>query len=266
VSPRTLLPLRTRVGHADWGDNRYFGHSVATDLAGTETIAGLIALATTGRRFPEDERAVLDDIAVVMTVADARVWPLKMTRVVASYGGSLAAVAAANVCLEEAHVGHWTSGEAAALLLELRAEAPTLTVESMREPLDRRFRSGMRLMGFGVPFRPEDERVRMLRECLVRRGRASLPHWRTLEAASGAARLLRGLEPNIGLGVAAACLDLGFTPRQISLVCVALGQTDYVANAVEGADQCPPVLRRVPDESVEYVGKGHRTSPRMGGP
>jgi hypothetical protein len=258
-------PLTTRVGHADWGDNRYCGFSVGAELAGTETIAGLIALATTGRRLAPEERAVLDDIAVAMTVADARIWPLKMTRVVSSYGGSLAAVAAANVCLEEAYVGHWTSGDAAVLLSALRAEAPELTVAAMREPLDRRFREGVRLIGFGVPFRPEDERVRMLRECLVRRGRTGLPYWRTLEAASGAARVLRNLEPNIGLAVAAACLDLGFTPRQISLVCVALGQTDYVANAVEGGEQRPAVLRRLPDAAIEYVGKANRTSPREAG-
>jgi hypothetical protein len=265
VSSRSLPPLSTGVGHAEWGDNRYFGFSVGTELAGAETLTGLVALATTGRRLTPPERAVLDDIAVTMTVGDARVWPLKMTRVVSSYGGSLAAVAAANVCLEEAYVGHWTSGEAAALLSALRAEAPELTIEAMREPLDRRLRAGARLVGFGVPFRPEDERVRMLRDCLARRGRVALPHWRTLEAASGAARLLRGLEPNIGLGVAAACLDLGFSSRQISLLCVALGQTDYVANAVEGADQSPPVLRRLPDKSVEYVGKANRTSARASG-
>ncbi len=258
-------PLTTRVGHADWGDNRYCGFSVGAELAGNETIAGLIALATTGRRLAPEERGVLDDIAVAMTVADARVWPLKMTRVVSSYGGSLAAVAAANVCLEEAYVGHWTSGEAAVLLSALRAEAPDLTVAAMREPLDRRFREGVRLVGFGVPFRPEDERVRMLKECLARRGRTGLPYWRTLEAASGAARILRNLEPNIGLAVAAACLDLGFTPRQISLVCVALGQTDYVANAVEGGEQRPAVLRRLPDAAIEYVGKAERTSPREAG-
>jgi hypothetical protein len=211
-------PLTTRVGHADWGDNRYCGFSVGAELAGTETIAGLIALATTGRRLAPEERAVLDDIAVAMTVADA-----------------------------------------------LRSEAPELTVAALREPLDRRFREGVRLIGFGVPFRPEDERVRMLRECLVRRGRTGLPYWRTLEAASGAARVLRNLEPNIGLAVAAACLDLGFTPRQISLVCVALGQTDYVANAVEGGEQRPAVLRRLPDAAIEYVGKANRTSPREAG-
>ncbi len=265
MSAKPLPSLPTRVGHAEWGDNRYFGFSVGSELAGAETVSGLIALATAGRRLVPEERAVLDDIAVAMTVADARIWPLKMTRVVSSYGGSLAAVAVANVCLEEAYVGHWTSGEAAVLLSALREEAPELTVAAMREPLDRRFREGARLVGFGVPFRPEDERLRMLRECLARRGRTGLLYWRTLEAASGAARLLRSLEPNIGLAVAAACLDLGFTPRQISLLCVALGQTDYFANAVEGAEQCPAALRRIPDDAIEYVGKTDRTSPREAG-
>ena len=264
MSAQRQAPLRTRVGHAEWGENRYCGHAVGAELAGSETIAGLIAMAVTGRRLPPEERAVLDDIAVAMTVADARIWPLKMVRLVASYGSSLPAMAAANVCLEEAFVGHWTSGEAATLLSTLRAEAPEATVEAMRGPIGRRLAAGVRLIGFGVPFRPDDERVRMMRECLTRRGREKLPHWRALEAAGGAARALRGLEPNIGLAVAAACLDLGFTPRQIANVSVALGQTDYLANAVEGAEQRPAVLRRLPDACVQYVGRADRASPRSG--
>jgi len=262
MSP-SLPAIRTRVGHADWGDNAFCGFSVATELAGEETIAGLIAMAAAGRRLSPDERAVLDDVAVAMTVADARIWPLKMTRLLSSYGSCLPAFAAAILCIEDASIGHWTSGEAAALLSQLRDEATELTVEAMRGPIEKRLKAGVRLIGFGVPFRPFDERVRTLKACLARSGREQLPHWRALEAAAGAARELRGLDANIGLAVAATCLDLGFTPPQIAVLSIALGMTDYLANAVEGAEQRLAILRRLPDDRVEYVGKAERASPRM---
>jgi hypothetical protein len=257
-----LAPIVTHVGHAEHGENRYFGFAVGADLAGTETLAGLISLAVGGARLAPQERALLDDIGVVMTVADPRIWPLKMTRVVASYGGALAAVAAANACIEQAQVGHWTSGAAAELLTGLLADAGEPTVEAMLQPLQSRFAARTRLVGFGVPFRAEDERVLMLRRCVIARGREGLVHWRAFEAASGAARRLRGLEPNIGLAVGAACLDLNFSPRQISLLCVVLGQTDYVANAVEGAAQKPSLLQRLPTSAVLYTGPAPRISER----
>jgi hypothetical protein len=86
-----------------------------------------------------------------------------------------------------------------------------------------------------------------------------------MEAAGEAGRQLKGLEPNIGLGVAAACLDLGFRPREIALLGVALAQTDFLANAVEGSEQQPSVLRRLPDDCVVYAGKPPRESPRKTG-
>lgn len=261
---RTLLePLETRVGQARHGDNQFFGHSVGKQLAGEETVTGLIALSVSGRRLTPDERAVLDDVAVVMTVADPRIWPLKLTRVLSAYGSALPALAAANLCIERAHIGHFTTGIAAENLAELSA-----TVE---DPADREavgdsvlamLARGGRFMGFGVPFRPLDERVESLRTCLARRGRTGLGHWTLFESLASVMLEKKGLRPNIGLAVAAACLDLGFGPRQISLLAVALGQTDYLANVVEGAAQAPDVLRELPAHTVRYVGPAPRKSPR----
>lgn len=257
----TLLPsLPTRVGQARHGDNHFFGLSVGDDLAGRETVTGLIALSIAGRRLAPEERAVLDDVAVVMTVADPRIWPLKLTRVLSAYGSALPAMAAANLCIEHAHIGHFTTGVAAQNLVELaRAVAAGDDVAgAVNEMLGR----GGRFMGFGVPFRPRDERVVSLRGCLLARGRAAKPYWKLFEALCEVMYAQKGLSPNIGLGVAAACLDLGFSPREISLLAVALGQTDYLANGVEGAAQAPDVLRELPPHTVRYVGSAPRKSPR----
>lgn len=261
MSRTSLGALPTHVAHAEWGQNRYFGFPVP-ELVGEETLTGLIAMAVGVRRLAPVERAVLDDIAVGMVLADPRVWPLKMARLVASYGGGLAGMAAALLSLEHAQIGHFTAGEAARLLLALREEAGETTVAAMLEPVGRRLRAGERLTGFGVPFRPFDERLVLVRKRIAHHGRQDLPHWRTMEAVIGAARQLRGLEPNVGLALGAACLDLGFPPEQISVLCVAICQTEFLSNAVEGSQQQAPVLRKLPDDRVEYVGTPARESPR----
>ena len=112
--------IRTRVAHAEWGDNRFYGHSVARDLAGKETWLGLVILGILGRRLSEAERAVVDDLGVALTVADPRIWPLKVSRLVSSYGSTLTALAAGALSLEEARIGHWTTGDSARFLCTVR--------------------------------------------------------------------------------------------------------------------------------------------------
>jgi hypothetical protein len=266
--------LRTRVGHAEWGDNRFCGHSVARELAGGETIAGLLALAIGGRRVDPIERGLLDDIGVVASVGDPRIWPLKLVRVTASYGGCLAAVAAVNVCSEGAMVGQHGTGLAAALLLDLsrrmrafevfEASPDVLALDDLaledecRRLLDKKGR----LFGFGVPFRERDERLDMLFERVAARGRSELPYWRLCTRVAKTVRRIRPLEPNIGLGAAAICLDIGFTPAQIGPLVTALCSADFWANAFEGAHQAPPCLQSLPIGSVRYMGPPPISSPR----
>jgi hypothetical protein len=263
MSPKGIDALRTHVGHAGWGANRYVGHQVPDLLDAHETLTGMLALGVGERRLEPDELGVLDDIAVAMTLADPRIWPLKLVRLVSAYGGCLPAVAAELLCLEEAPIGPWAAGAAASLLVALRGEAPALTASAMLEPVARRLRTGERLPGFTVPLRPEDERLVLVRKRMAERGRDQLPHWRVMEGAVTAARQLEGLEPNVVIAMAAACLDLGFTPRQIAVLSVAIVcHTDILPNAVEGSAQRPNVLRRLPDDRICYVGAPPRASPR----
>jgi hypothetical protein len=222
----------------------------------------VLALGVGLRRLTPDEREVLDDFAVAMTLADARIWPLKLVRLVSAYGGCLPGVAAELMCLEGAPIGPWAAGAAASLLLALREEAAP-TVSAMLEPIARRLQAGERLPGFTVPLRPEDERLVLVRKRMAESGRDQGPHWRAMEAAVAAARQVAGLEPNVVIAMAAACLDLGFTPRQIAVLSVAIVcHTDILPNAVEGSAQRPAILRRLPEDRVRYVGTPPRTSPR----
>jgi hypothetical protein len=261
----TELEITTRVGHAAWGENYYFGHAVNHELAGNESYTGLVALAVGAKRLSAEDRAVLDDIAVIMTVADGRIWPLKMTRVIASYGTTLPAIAAANLCIERAMIGHWTSGTAARALVDLeQALGENLDDTSrVRAYVKERLTAGHRWMGFGVPFRDHDERVESLTRCLTRRNRHNHRYFLLLSTLADVLFEEKGLRPNVGAAVGAACLDLGFTPSEISLLSVALGQTDYLSNAWESARHPREVLRRLPESNVKFAGRARRESPKQ---
>ena len=261
--------LPTRVGHAEWGDNRFRGHSVARDLAGQESLAGLLALAIGGRRLDREERGLLDDVAAVVTVGDPRIWPLKLARLTACYGGCLAGVAAATICLDGAKVGPPATGLAAEVLVDLHARLarrgarrdahdPSVLERECQRMLEARGR----LFGFGVAFRPRDERITMLSARVAARGRSELPYWRLFVRVGDVFRRIHNLEPNVGLGAAAVCLDMGFTPAQIGPLMMALGASDFWSNAFEGAEQAPAVLRRLPSTNVRYVGPEERLTER----
>lgn len=260
----TELEVTTRVGHAAWGENYYFGHAVNRDLAGNESYTGLVALAVGAKRLSREERAVLDDIAVIMTVADGRIWPLKMTRVIASYGTTLPAIAAANLCIERAMIGHWTSGTAARALVDLERALDGKIDDRARVEayVKERLAAGQRWMGFGVPFRDHDERVESLTRCLMARNRHNLRYFSLLSTLSDVLFAEKGLRPNVGAAVGAACLDLGFDPSEVSLLSVALGQTDYLSNAWESARHAREVFRRFPESNVNFAGQARRESPK----
>lgn len=262
----TVPSVVTRVARAGYDDHRYFGYSLFTELLGSETCTGLNAMAVMGRRVDGASRAMLDDLAVIMTVADPRIWPLKVTRLVASYGGTLAAFAAGHLVLEGDLLGPWSTLYAAELWDELRGAigvgiADAAHVErEMSSLLARR----KRLAGYGVPFRSRDERMDALRTRVEQRGWHERPIWRLQETFSRRVQTERGIAPNIAAGAAALLLDLGFTVPEVPAIMTVLMQANFVANAIEGARQAPAVLRSLPLEAATYVGVPPRKTPRAG--
>jgi hypothetical protein len=255
--------IGTRVAWAGWHEHQYYGHRVFAELAGSETYAGLMAIAVGAPRLAPEERWVLEDICAVLTVAEPRIWPNKVSRLVASYGRVIPATLAGCLCFESELIGPWTTGQTAQNLVELAhalgEDRSEKAIEgAVIELLDRR----KRLLGFGVPFRPKDERLVALTACIARRGRDGRLYWNLSERVWEVLRRLKGLEPNIGSGVAAAMLDLGLSPEQIPPLTIGLNLNIFLANAFEGARQAPEVLRRLPERLVEYVGPPDRLSPR----
>ncbi len=260
-----LESIPTLISHAHDGDYTCFGWSVSRELAGSETVASMMGLSLSGRRLAAEDHQILEDLSVVLTYADPRIWPCKVTRLVASYGRVLPAVVAGNLCLEGDLIGPWTTKYAASNLVEVFSAVLENVddLESIEAETISLLEQKRRLVGYGVPFRETDQRLTALAARVRARNRDRRPYWRLQEAMSNTLRQARGLEPNLGIGVAAVCLDLGFTPEEISPLVVALNQNVFFSNAYEGAKSPPSVLRRLPARTVEYLGAAARTSPRF---
>jgi hypothetical protein len=260
----TELGLPTMSAHWGWHEHRYFGHRVFEELAGRESLTGLTALSVLGRRLSPEACAVLDDAAACLTLADPRIWPLKLTRVIAAYGGTTAAAAAGLLIEEDARIGPWTCAKSAELLadLHLQLEGTELAADAVAAVVRSYLVKRHFVWGFGTPFRERDERLVAFDACLERRGRRQLPYMRTLDAIAKVVVAERKTEPNMGMAVAAALLDLGVQVTEVGPLATALMQHMFFAHAVEGARQAPEVLKCLPEECIRYVGREARSSPR----
>lgn len=265
--PSAAATLPTRVGHLGRDDHRYCGFGSLTELIGHESYAGTLSLAVGGRRLSPDEAAALDDLACALSCADPRIWPLKMIRVAASYGGIFLPHAAGQMVLENDVIGTWTIRLGAQGLLDLRAAIGDQADddEVVTREVDRYLERHHRLVGYGVPFRETDERLVALRARVEATGRAALPHWRLQDAVARVMLRDRKLRPNIGAGAAALLLDMGFDATQAGLMTVFVNQNVFVANAYEGALQAPAALRSLPADAAAYAGPPPRRSPRAAG-
>ena len=257
------LTLPTWCAHWGQEDHQYFGYPVYAQLMGRESVTGISALSVLGRRLSKEDCAVLDDIACVSTLADPRIWPLKMTRVVASFGSSMPAIAAGLLILESALIGPWKTTDAAIALAEMHAtidgrDNDDAVVLSVVGDYIKQHRI---IPGYGAPFHDHDERLEALRVCMRSRNRDQMPHWRSMEAIAKSVFSLRRLHPNLGSGLAAALLDAGFSSGEVGPICTVLGQHMFYGNALEGARQSPAALRELPSSTISYIGKSRRVSP-----
>jgi hypothetical protein len=262
TSQKVTLP--TNCAHWGWDDHRYFGHSVFDELTGHESMAGIAALSILGRRLSKECCEVLDDIVCTSTLADPRIWPLKMTRLVAAYGSIMPAVAAGLLVEEGARIGPWTIGASASVLAELYSQiaASELDRVNVMQVVEKYLRGRGMVSGFGTPFRSADERLKAFRERMRHKGRDQLPYWQAMEHIVDVARSLRKFEPNVSIAMAAAMLDMGMSPEEIAPLVTSLCHHMFFANAFEGAKQAPALLREIPFERISYVGHAPRTSAR----
>ena len=253
----------TKVARARWEDHRFRGWGALNELAGNETYLGMTALAATGRRLDPEDRALLDDLAVILTgAADPRIWPLKITRIVGSYGGTIAGFVAGQLCTECDAIGPWVTGPAAEVLVAIGEATENCEDGDFAAIVRRVLEPIRRLPGFGVAFRTHDERLLALRRRVDVRGRVQRRWWGLLERVATVVRAERGIEPNVAVACAAVLLDMGMTPHEARVVTNFANQNTFIANAIEAAEQQSTTLQEIPASCVRYVGPPPRETPK----
>lgn len=255
----------TRVAHASHGDNRFRGFSVAEQLAGAEHW-DLMSLAVGYRRLAKDEIAALNAMMACSLAADPRIFPLKVVRLVSSFGRFAPGVAAGYLMSDGGKIGPTTAAWSARMLLQLEAdlEGAAVTAQNLRPVALARLRDGFRFPGFGVAFRENDERLPALRSLVQGAGRAQHHYWTLAHALDEVLRPEK-IPMNLAACVAAGLLDIGFSVEQISVLFLPLLDANYIANAFEQSQEPNAALQCLPSDRVEYRGPEPRRSPRASG-
>lgn len=260
-------PIRTNVGWALHGDNLFRGRSVAGDLDGKTTSWSALCLGLGHRTLTAEETTFLDDLAVAITAADPRIWPLKVAWLVGCYGSSFAAMAAAHQFLADAGMGPAVASSVGKLWRDLDAElavAPNLR-DGLVSFIARRKAAGDLPPGFGlVPGRPRDERIALIDGVVRRHDRTTYRFYALMRRAAPILEQSCGMQVNLMGALSACLLDLGLTVEQLGpTACVAMSPTLW-ANAFESARLKPRQLQCLPLATVHYVGPTERPAPSRG--
>lgn len=269
-APSTSVPLKpmfeqTRSAYWAFDEPRYFGHRAFSELTGSESWTSFMVLSIFGHKLPPESLGVIDDAVGALTLADPRIWPLKLTRVLGSYGNFLPALSGGLLMLNGARIGPWACVDASKTLVTLHKELAgreqdPQCVRDVVATYRKRYRF---VWGFGTPYRGKDERVLAFRQCMKKRGRDQLPYFRTMSAVAVAMKEATGAEPNIGGVMTAALLDLGLEPAGVCAMVTALVQHMFFAHAIESANAPNLELRELPPQRVTYKGREERVSPRQ---
>ncbi len=254
----------TRCAH--WGveEHRYQGHAVFAELLGAESVGGLTALSVLGRRANEELLHVLDDIGVALSLADPRIWPLKLTQLIASYGATMLPAALGWLTLEDARIGPWACQRTADLLVDFskRLGDDLHDPERVAAVVQDYLRQHQFVWGFGTPYRQRDERLVAFTRAIEQRGRHRLRFWGCVCAVAPVVEAQRKTAPNVSLGVSAALLDAGVAPTKIGPLVASLMHHMFVANALDSAARVENPMRVLQSEHVVFKGRSPRLSPR----
>lgn len=253
-------PIFTRVGTIVDGDNRYFGRSVFAEWSQQTNSASDVLLLALGLPAITDQgREVLRLIALCATSPDARVWPLKLTRLLASRGDPLAGYFGAQLITAGKLMGPGAAVEAARGLAWILAELDDDADDADLAVATRAWcaRRGNRFGGFGVPFRDVDERraglLRIVGDGPIARGR----HWQLHERVVAA---MRPQQPNCVISFAAMLLDIGVAPERAGIaVSVCMAHT-FLAHAIEAAVLDGATAHDLPRAAIDYRGVPPRHS------
>jgi hypothetical protein len=249
-----------RVGHIADHDNRFCGSSVFGELSErVEAPTDLLAIAFGAPKLDAAARDVLRCVALSTTSPDARVWPLKMTRVLASFGNPYAGFFGAQLGNFSDRMGPGTASVAAASLVWIASRIHKDSDQAaVAATVATHVAERGRIAGFGVPFRKQDERLVGLHRLLAGHVATRRPMWLLHERVIEIMRAEHGVEPNVVFPVSALFLDLGVAAHRAGMLLSMLMAQNFAAHALEASEQDGPYLRELPFETIEYRGRAPR--------
>lgn len=252
-------PILTAVGQIIDGDNRFLGRSVFDGWVHDLQTPNDLLLASFGLQPVTDaHRDAARLISLALTSPDARVWPLKLTRLLSSWGDPLAGYFGAQLLTAGRVMGPGAATLAGKLLHGVGERVgPHPSVEEVSAAIAAwRTSNPGPLGGFGVPFRPVDER----RAALIRFvGDGPLSQGRFWQLHLVIAEALPKVAPNVALAIAALLLDLGLPPGRCGLAVAVLMSHVFLAHAIEGA-QRDAAVHDWPVSRVSYQGAPARAT------
>lgn len=252
------MPIQTRAGLIGHDDNRFLGRSVFGQFVYEVQSPSDAMAAAMGIPLNPENREAIRLVALATTSPDARVWPLKLCRLLSSYGDPVAGFYGAQLVSAGPIMGPGAAANAAAgldfIARRLKEGEELGAAVATWKGLNRG-----RLGGFGVPFRAEDERLVALRPLIAGSSLEQRPFWKL------SLRLIEGMAPevpNVALAVAALLLDSGVTHKHCGMALSVLMTHVFLANALEASETDGAALYRLSAEVVEYAGAGPRVTGR----
>lgn len=271
MTEKPLIP--TRVAYAEFDDHYFMGHKVFAELMPDSSLAELINMALGGAQLDPHKLHMLNSLGVVLTVADPRIWPLKVTRLGACYGSGLAGLASAMHVMDNRFASTWhISKHLAQQFMQLRKQLEktqaiadfsaqdlfAALAELTRDLID----NSPIIPGFGVPARPIDERTVALQQKVNELGLQHGAYWSIFLTLEKIVAQRRKLPANIVTAWTAQALDLGFAPNQIGPLSIAVGFHTFLAQAFEEQKQKNVSMQCLPNAFIDYQGPAQRRSPR----
>jgi hypothetical protein len=253
----------SKIGQIGFDDHRFRGKSVLNHLIDHEDAISLIWLGLTGNSLLAEERQVLAWMAGAATAADARVWPLKITRLLSSYGNAYAGFYGGQLATPSDRIGagslHKSTQSLKELMNAIEMHGGQITAETLKPILAKYLEKNPRINGFGVPFRKTDERLDAFLKRIQGHPFADRPYWKLACLLMKQMREFKGVEPNMSLAVAAVLLDLGIPAHQASFVCSLLIMSPaFSSHALEGSLHEFHHWREISAQQIRYVGKPMR--------
>lgn len=258
------LSLPTRVAIAGLYEDQFCGYPVFSGLLGTISYTGMLLLATGGKKLSIEETEVIDDLAVVLAMADPRIWAPKIARLASCYGNFEVAMSTPFLTLSKL-IGAGTISETVQQLLDIKQlveEQKAEDDEAIKKIISHYLSKKKLIYGLGLSGRPIDQRLTAFIKSVEKKKLNKRTFWHLQELVSEIGRKERKLEPNIVMGAAGVFLDFGLDVKQSLQLFQFIILIPYIANASEGSKQAPEILQCLPKEYIEEKMEAPRKSSR----